>query len=250
MDWISDTIYDLLECSKERNETRPLRIGGRERKMKRFQVVVLAVSVLGVTFSSLLIPKLFAGVAPDAAVTSISGNLKWDKDFNQWINLDYWWTVKNVGSVKTFYDYYACLYPWDGGPNGSELQLPTGIWVWVAIIDFSTTRSLDPGQSAVWGSYKTVLFSSDSAYIKSRGGVYILAFIRHVVAEDGTPETNVEDDARLCLVSTEAKVGGSLAPIDRLVVLAPYIGLASTVLVATVASVIYVKRVRRRKEKQ
>jgi len=32
--------------------------------------------------------------------------------------------------------------------------------------------------------------------------------------------------------------------------LAPYIGLASTIVVATVAAAIYVKRVKRRKEKQ
>jgi plastocyanin len=45
-------------------------------------------------------------------------------------------------------------------------------------------------------------------------------------------------------------VGGILAPVNKFALLAPYIGLASTILAATVASTVYVKRVKRRKEKQ
>jgi hypothetical protein len=49
-------------------------------------------------------------------------------------------------------------------------------------------------------------------------------------------------------------VGGIAVPIDISVdkfgLLAPYIGLASTILVATVATAVYVKRVKHRKEKQ
>jgi len=45
-------------------------------------------------------------------------------------------------------------------------------------------------------------------------------------------------------------VGGFMLAIDKFGLLAPYIGLASTILVGTVATAIYVKRVKRRKEKQ
>jgi hypothetical protein len=45
-------------------------------------------------------------------------------------------------------------------------------------------------------------------------------------------------------------VGGVMVPIDKLGLLAPYIGLASTILIATATTAIYVKRVKRRKEKQ
>ena len=45
-------------------------------------------------------------------------------------------------------------------------------------------------------------------------------------------------------------VGGFTIPVDKFGLLAPYIGLASTILVATVATVVYVKRVKHRKEKQ
>lgn len=45
-------------------------------------------------------------------------------------------------------------------------------------------------------------------------------------------------------------VGGVIISVDKLALLAPYIGLASTILVATAATAIYVKRVKRKKEKQ
>ena len=48
----------------------------------------------------------------------------------------------------------------------------------------------------------------------------------------------------------EEAVGGIVVSVDKFGLLAPYIGLASTMLVATVATAIYVKRVKRRKEKQ
>jgi hypothetical protein len=44
-------------------------------------------------------------------------------------------------------------------------------------------------------------------------------------------------------------VGGIWVPVDKFGLLSPYIGLASTLIVATVATAIYVKRVKRREEK-
>jgi len=45
-------------------------------------------------------------------------------------------------------------------------------------------------------------------------------------------------------------VGGVVVPVDKFGLLAPYTGLYSAILVATVATALYVKRVKRRKEKQ
>jgi hypothetical protein len=45
-------------------------------------------------------------------------------------------------------------------------------------------------------------------------------------------------------------VGGIIIPVDKFALLAPYIGLTSTVIVAAVVSVVYVKHVKHRKEKQ
>jgi hypothetical protein len=55
------------------------------------------------------------------------------------------------------------------------------------------------------------------------------------------------------IVVVTLPVGGTSfpisVPIDKSGLLAPYIGFASTIIVATVATAIYVKRVKRRKEK-
>jgi hypothetical protein len=51
-------------------------------------------------------------------------------------------------------------------------------------------------------------------------------------------------------VQVTSGVGGIVIPVDKFALLAPYIGLVSTVTVATVATVIYIKRVKCRKEKQ
>jgi len=45
-------------------------------------------------------------------------------------------------------------------------------------------------------------------------------------------------------------VGGILVPVDRFGLLAPYIGLASAIMASTVATAVYIKRTKRKKEKQ
>jgi hypothetical protein len=70
-----------------------------------------------------------------------------------------------------------------------------------------------------------------------------------------TPFTYVEYDAfgvpfKSGTIYNVEAVGGIVIPVDKLSLLAPYIGLSSTILVATVATAVYVKRVKRRKEKQ
>jgi hypothetical protein len=45
-------------------------------------------------------------------------------------------------------------------------------------------------------------------------------------------------------------VGGIVIPVDKFGLLAPYIGLASTAMIGVVATVVYVRRAKRREEKQ
>jgi len=52
------------------------------------------------------------------------------------------------------------------------------------------------------------------------------------------------------LIFSRSGDGGIVIPVDKFGLLAPYIGLASTMIVATVATTIYAKRVKRRKEKR
>jgi hypothetical protein len=51
-------------------------------------------------------------------------------------------------------------------------------------------------------------------------------------------------------ISALLPVGGVVLPVDKSGLLAPYMGLASTIVVATVATAVYVKHVNRRKEKR
>jgi len=60
-----------------------------------------------------------------------------------------------------------------------------------------------------------------------------------------------EEDAQASVESVvKEPVGGVAVSVDKFGLLAPYLGLASTIIVATVVAAIYVKRVKRRKEKQ
>ena len=61
-------------------------------------------------------------------------------------------------------------------------------------------------------------------------------------------ETGLVDETDPLMLVVTAAVGGFSIPIDKLSLLAPYIGLASTVLAATVATVIYVKRIKKREQ--
>jgi hypothetical protein len=92
----------------------------------------------------------------------------------------------------------------------------------------------------------TTAVSHDDApvpgYVNFRGSVT-------EVDTNGTDYETSIGGVQLVRISN-GSVGGIVIPIDKFSLLAPYIGLASTILVATVATAIYVKRVKRRGEKQ
>ncbi|KPV63585.1 MAG: hypothetical protein AOA66_0717 [Candidatus Bathyarchaeota archaeon BA2] len=56
--------------------------------------------------------------------------------------------------------------------------------------------------------------------------------------------------ARVIQIHQPPSVGGVWIPVDKFGLLAPYIALASTIVVATVAAAICVKYAKRRKKKQ
>ena len=62
-------------------------------------------------------------------------------------------------------------------------------------------------------------------------------------------ETEPEDPSECRCETCEITDGGVWVPVDKFGLLTPYIGLASTVVVATAATAICIKRVKRRKEK-
>lgn len=65
----------------------------------------------------------------------------------------------------------------------------------------------------------------------------------------GTYTIEAADPATVYL-ELSSVVGGFVVPVDKLGLLVPLIGLASTLIVATVATAIYIKRVKRRTEKE
>lgn len=107
-----------------------------------------------------------------------------------------------------------------------------------SLIDSTTVASLSPG------STQDLVFY----WAPECGGAGTYEF------EALVPPISFEDDTidnfYVCTVDVSDSVGGVWVPADKPGLLAPYIGLASTILVATVATAVYVKRVKRRKEKQ
>jgi len=77
-----------------------------------------------------------------------------------------------------------------------------------------------------------------------------------VLGEDDDGDGNVDEDpppqrGSYCADPPEGGgVGGIVIPVNKLALLAPYIGLASTTIIAAVVTAVYFKRVKRRKEKQ
>jgi hypothetical protein len=101
-----------------------------------------------------------------------------------------------------------------------------------------------------WGGQGDVLFNSARPY---QNGELIAAGIVDNQVGIWKYTIDVLNNVGAVLVTNDPYfevtkvVGGTVIPIDRLGLLAPYIGLASTIAVAAVATTVYV---RRRKEKQ
>ena len=153
---------------------------------------------------------------------------------------DPWGTPTNLGShVNSPYEdgnpsispngltlYFDSERP--GGYGGSDMWMSTRPSIYA---DWSESVNLGPTINTAYGEW-TPWICSD------RITLYF---------DSDTPGGYGSDDLWMSKCTT---VGGVWVPVDKFGLLAPYIGLASTVLVATVATAIYIKRVKRRKEKQ
>lgn len=70
------------------------------------------------------------------------------------------------------------------------------------------------------------------------------------VSSTSSPGGLVDETDPLLVKATTEPVGGIVVPVDKFGLLAPYIGLASTAMIGAVATAVYVRRVKHRKEKQ
>jgi hypothetical protein len=102
------------------------------------------------------------------------------------------------------------------------------------------------------GNYRAILFNDDEKQNGAADGLRI-NHKAEIQAEGaymrlgGLARNRIE---AIYVESPAIVVGGIVVPIDKLGLLAPYVGLASTMIIGAVASAVYVKRVKRRKEKQ
>jgi len=141
-----------------------------------------------------------------------------DKIKDLWVNMDPnaritdWLPADGWTFVYSSGDdhfWFKCFDPTKAIPSGA-------VQVWVG-----TVWTLDGYSPYPWKTYD------------DKGGSYY-SFVSVPAPDQTIPPTGV---------------GGVVAPIDKLSLLAPYVGLASTIVVATAATAIYVKRVKRRKER-
>jgi hypothetical protein len=131
----------------------------------------------------------------------------------------------------------SATLPWTAVPEGPFLDPCEAVWISFDLPDIVLT----PGQSYYINLTAYPLaylwcFASWDAYPAGQGG--------------DTSAIGSDSDWTFRTFGTIPAVGGVVIPVDKFGLLAPYIGVASTILVATAATAIYVKRVKRRKKKQ
>jgi len=110
------------------------------------------------------------------------------------------------------------------------VERPSGTKDYVESVWVPATIDQGGGLSG-WGY--PALFQSGSTLDKGRYTVYV-----------------VWDLGTLTIYFWVSDVGGVVVSIDEVGLLAPYIGLVSTIIIATVVTVVYGKRVWRRRERQ
>jgi len=152
------------------------------------------------------------------------------------------YTVDSMGFPKGIFALNNGVYL-----DGSFSLLPSNTFVDIYLIPEESP--LDPSYSVThvsqvtddWGNLPiTYLWTPTSGY----DPVY------HIWVDANSNGIYENETDRMNSFTVKTSVGGIVVPVDKFGLLAPYFGLASTILVATVASAIYVKRVKRRKEKQ
>ncbi|UCE16266.1 MAG: hypothetical protein JSV12_01230 [Candidatus Bathyarchaeota archaeon] len=130
-------------------------------------------------------------------------------------------------------------------PDGSTFELGDTI-TFAGIVSYGTSP-----YEYVWVSdIDGYLGSGSSIEVSSLSVTYKENIVRpHSIVLMVTDNKGLSKEDMITVMISQP-VGGIVSPVDKLGLLAPYIGLTSTIVVTTVATAIYVKRVKRRKEKQ
>lgn len=91
----------------------------------------------------------------------------------------------------------------------------------------------------LWGRNTTTITAPIITHVYTNPGVYTVTL--EVYSPGATPETDTTSQLKTVL-SPPIPVGGVWTPANKLKLLVPYFGLASTALIATVVTTVFVKR--------
>jgi len=130
------------------------------------------------------------------------------------------------------------------------------VWIWVAvvaIVAFTAVavvailkKDVNKGQGYIQADLKVTKANGDKVEASVKAGS------ETIIAE--IPITSMSQEGHwtfeLAGIPYKSVVGGIVISVDKFGLLAPYIGLASTAIIGAVATAVYVKRAKRRKEKQ
>jgi hypothetical protein len=187
--------------------------------------------------------------------------------YDVWLGLSDELVEGPIWKDEHFDEKVAYLYPRGYLPSPACQVSPTSLdfgIVTVGNYHDKTFTITNTGGGTLAGS---VSESCNHYSIVSGGGAYSLGAgqsrivtVRFAPTATGTHTCTIETGTALCndvscigVGEEEAPpppVGGIWVPVDKLGLLAPYIGLGSTLIVATVATAIYAKRAKHRKKKQ
>jgi len=117
----------------------------------------------------------------------------------------------------------------------------------ITVLANSTTIGTQTVSSLAPGTHLNLTFDWDTTTFNP--GNYTISVAASIVLYEIDIADNTYIDGTVT-VTAPTGVGGVWVPVDKFGLLAPYIALASTILVATVATAIYVKHVKRRNKKR
>jgi hypothetical protein len=216
--------------------------------------------------------------------------LKWATEFwpvytdslGQWavdyeIPMQWWYIGTNIVTVRdTPKDWTYYKADLDGATTSFEVEKPPGWGYFILNID-PRYEEVRPGRAAaykvdvesidfkgtVWLSVEDLPPYSDAYFNPNPLNIQRNGTKRSILTIDTDKQTPLGEywlyvkgqsadllDYVYFVLEVTYLVGGIVVPVDKFGLLAPYIGLASTILVATVATAVYIKHVKRKKEKQ
>lgn len=158
--------------------------------------------------------------------------------------------------LKQLYRGYSLVHESRLGyySNPGRLEEPAlaAPYMYIAPDGYWFQMLLEPGESFTQTLNNLYVFILEFDPDPLPGDYYVYP---RVLLEDDDPGNNIPwwssvPYAKIQFRDQSIGVGGIATPINKIGLLAPYLGLTSTIVVATVVTTVYIKRVKHRKKKQ